>query len=54
MQATEWTGFKNHLNQAVWAEIGKKKLAGPGPGRNFFALLQAGPGRAGPVTFSVH
>ena len=24
MQATEWTGLKNHLNQAVWDEIGEK------------------------------
>ena len=44
MQATEWTGFKNHLNQAVWDEIGKKNWPGRNePGPKFCILFQAGP-----------
>ena len=46
MQATEWTVFKNHLNQAVWDEIGKKNRPGrPELGPKFQFPFRAGLGR---------
>ena len=43
MQATELIGFKNHLNEAVWDEIGKKiGRGGPGPGQNFVFCFRPG------------
>ena len=39
--------FYNHLNRAVWAEIGKK-IGQTGPGPKFYIWFRAGPGRARP------